>query len=137
MPRVIITSPTTVQPNPIPLRRDDQTIMWELAPGLEWAHNPPIVMLAGGGTAPNGQPFSDWPSSGTLPSPILNGNPPVTVPFWASANQPMPNNETQWYHYAMDVVTIAEDGTRQVHRVQVQHADGEWHDPDVENQPKP
>jgi hypothetical protein len=137
MPRVLVTSPTTVEPNPVPLKRDDQSIMWELGENLEWGEDPPIVFLGPGGESPVGLAYSAWPTGGTNPSAIDNGAPLNRRPYFASANDPLPNGVDRMYHYEMNVVMIHEDGSRTSHRVQVQWADLSWHDPDVVNEPKP
>lgn len=137
MPRVTILSPTDVYPNPVVLRRDDQTIMWQLAPGLKWgAAVVPIEFLPAGTGSACGS-YSDWPTTGTPPRPIPTGVPPNERPYWASANDPMPNDTTRCYHYAILVEALDESGRAKTLRVQVQAADGGWHDPDVENQPQP
>ncbi|HEX2061440.1 MAG TPA: hypothetical protein VHK90_11935 [Thermoanaerobaculia bacterium] len=140
MPTVTILSPTKVYPNPVRLMRNDQTIMWQLAPGLRWGTVPvPLEFLPGDGTSPTGVPYSNWP--GTNPTPIPNGDPPALRPYWASGNSPMPEGQTEWYHYAMLVEQMDEQGNwSEAIRVQVQREydpTGAWHDPDVVNDPRP
>jgi hypothetical protein len=141
MPVVRIISPTEVSPNPVILKRDDQTIMWSLDSGLAWGTTTeaPVRFLPGGGTSPGGGPYKHWPESGTHPKPIPTGQPANKTPYFASANTPMPTGETDWYHYELWVVPVDGHGrsSGQAIRVQVQQEDGSWHDPDVENQPKP
>ena len=137
MPKVTIISPTEAHPNPVPLKRDDQTIMFELAEGLEWANLPPLVLLAGGGDSPSGIAYSDWPTATTNPAPIDNGAVAQRRPYFLSANAPRPQGVTEMYHYAMDIAVVLENGAREIHHLKVLGADGGWHDPDVVNEPKP
>jgi hypothetical protein len=141
MPVVRIISPTEVSPNPVPLRRDDQTIMWRLDPGLAWGTTTeaPVRFIPGGGSSPGGQPYNSWPTSATSPAPIDTGHAVDRRPYWASANNPMPSGQTDWYHYEVWVVPVDASGIAAgaAMRVQVQAEDGSWHDPDVVNEPKP
>jgi hypothetical protein len=141
MPVVRILSPTDVRPNPVPLRRDDQTIMWRLDPGLGWGttSSAPVRFLPGGGSSPVGMPYKSWPATGTSPAPVPTGGAANKRPYWASANQPMPDEEVDWYHYEMWVVPVDGEGMAmgEALRVQVRAEDGSWHDPDVVNEPKP
>ena len=138
MPTVTIFSPTVVSPNPVTLTRNDQTIMWQLDPssGLSWGSIAPIQFLAGGGTSPGGVPYSNWPTAATPPAPIETGVASNQRPYWTSANEPQPANQIQWYHYEVEVGRMINEKFV-TSKVKVQGTGGEWHDPDVLNDPQP
>ncbi len=135
MPTVKIVSPTVVEPNPVTLTRNDQTIMWQLGEGLKWGSIAPIQFLPGGGMSPGEVPYSNWPRAAVQPAPIDTGVASAERPFWTSANQPQPRDQQEWYRYEILVEHVI-DGHARISRVHVQR-DGEWYDPDVLNDPQP
>lgn len=111
--------------------RDDQTIMWHIAPTLEWPTDEqfPIQFL------PGDDHYSDWP--GTVPSPV--GDLPPGMPdrryFVALAGRIVDPPNHQLYHYR---IMVKDSTTGEKVRVKVFIAErGDWFDPDVENQPQP
>lgn len=141
MPTVTILSPTEVSPNPVRLMRNDQTIMWQLGgPNLRWPQGPEpgVVFLRGGVTGE--VTYADWPEGGTNPAPIQTGAAADELPYWASANHPMPADKEEHYRYAILIEQFDESAAEwRQHRVKVRRAetDSEWWDPDVVNDPRP
>lgn len=134
MPTVTILSPTKVSPDPVRLMRNDQTILWQLAPGLEWGSIQPIQYLPGD---PNGTPpTKDWPATASHPRPVNPADPPATRRYWASANFPIPSDQSERYHYEILIQELTPDGVI-LYKVHLQREDGEWYDPDVLNEPQP
>lgn len=133
MPTVTILSPTKVSPDPVHLMRNDQTILWQLAPGLEWGSIAPIQYLPGD---PSGTPpTKNWPATASHPKPVNPHDPPGRRTYWASANFPIPGDESERYHYEILIQELTPDGII-LYKVKVQR-DGRWYDPDVLNDPRP
>lgn len=133
MPTVTILSPTKVSPDPVQLKRNDQTILWQLAPGLQWGSIMPIQYLPGD---PNGpEPSVDWPATASQPRAVNPNDPPETRRYWASANYPIPGDHSQRYRYEILIQELTPDGFI-LSKVHVKR-EGGWYDPDVVNDPQP
>lgn len=129
MPLVRVSASGEVHPNPVRLKRDDQTIMWQLEEGVRWADSAtPVEFLPGSGS------YANWP--GSSPQPIDTGAAANRRPYWASANKPMPDTQSESYHYRIDLESATGDNAGQKIRVGVTR-DGVWYDPDVHNDPEP
>jgi hypothetical protein len=127
-----ILAPDKVEPHVAHVWRDDQTVMWGLAPGLAWPPDNPLPIRFLG---PDGK-YVEWP--GTTPAPI--GPKPDVGPdqryYVALGNFVNMSPEVIWYHYEIDVQDLA---TGEVVHVKVRHRDDPdgWYDPDVGNEPQP
>lgn len=110
--------------------RDDQTILWMLAPGLMW----PKVSAEFPGPIyfPD---TSGWPGSQPAPvgPPPLNENEPDTRHYVAECGKIMANDEWELYTYQITAQQIPVDA-QQIGSEVPQIV---WTDPDVENRPLP
>jgi hypothetical protein len=99
--------------------RDDQTILWILAPGLMWPKVPP----------PHPGPiyFDDinWPGSQPTPVGPLPANGIDTRHYVAECGKILPDDQYELYSYKITAQQIGNEGPVI------------WTDPDVENRPLP
>lgn len=133
-----IMSDKEVQPQLGQLWRDDQVLMWGLAPGWKWDknHEPPIEFL------PPDDTYDAWP--GSTPTPV--GDPPPSgTPdrrFYVAMALKVMDSGSEKYHWQAWILPEAADESEEGRRVRATRYNTETCllepvDPDVENQPQP
>jgi hypothetical protein len=114
-----------VDPDPVKVWKDDQTIMWGLGPGVAWGPEGPGIVFS---ETPGVEGYEPWP--GTTGATIqLQSGPGLSRPFIvALANHVNNGVEVIKYKYTVNVVDT-------INGIQLSHE--KPFDPDVDNHPEP